>query len=107
LLTKTDITRDSAIKRFELCFDLSWKLLKHYAAHESIICNSPRACMKAGFQFHLIDDDLGWLNMIEDRNKSVHIYDEALAEEVFQTLSNHLERFQKLISQYQKSVSEI
>ncbi|MBI2437022.1 MAG: nucleotidyltransferase substrate binding protein [Candidatus Magasanikbacteria bacterium] len=93
---KTDITRDSAIKRFELCFDLAWKLMKHRARYEGIECNSPRACIKAGFQIGMIDEDVAWLDMIEDRNKSVHVYDEQLAEEVYHTLSDHLIQFQKL-----------
>jgi nucleotidyltransferase substrate binding protein (TIGR01987 family) len=31
---KSDIVRDSAIKRFEFTFDLSWKLLKTYLEEE-------------------------------------------------------------------------
>lgn len=30
-IRETAITRDSAIKRFELCFDLAWKSIKDYA----------------------------------------------------------------------------
>jgi hypothetical protein len=33
-LEKTDIVRDSAIKRFELSFDLAWKAIKSYAKME-------------------------------------------------------------------------
>lgn len=29
---KTEMTRDSAIKRFELCFDLAWKTIKDWNA---------------------------------------------------------------------------
>jgi hypothetical protein len=29
-IEKNDIVRDSAIKRFELCFELSWKVLKDF-----------------------------------------------------------------------------
>src|SRR3990167_6160650 len=82
-LEKDTVTRDSAIKRFELCFDLAWKLMKHRARRDGIECNSPRECVKAGFQIGIIENDVGWLDMIEDRNKSVHTYDEALAEEVY------------------------
>jgi hypothetical protein len=28
-LKKTDVVRDSAIKRFELCFDLAWNSIKN------------------------------------------------------------------------------
>ena len=46
-LEKTEIIRDSAIKRFEICFDLAWKSIKLYARNEGIECNSPRKCFKA------------------------------------------------------------
>lgn len=41
---KTTITRDSAIKRFELCFDLAWKIIKSASSDQGLMCASPRAC---------------------------------------------------------------
>ena len=49
-LEKTDVTRDSAIKRFEICFDLAWKAIKIYVKEQGIECYSPRACVKTAFQ---------------------------------------------------------
>ena len=43
---KNDVVRDSAIKRFELCFELSWKTLKDFLAEEGILCRFPRSCLK-------------------------------------------------------------
>ena len=39
-LEKNDVVRDSAIKRFELCFELSWKTLKDFLTEEGILCRS-------------------------------------------------------------------
>jgi len=86
-LEKTEIVRDSAIKRFELCFDLAWKCIKFYARREGIECNSPRSCLKVAFQLNLIPYDENWLKMLDDRNLSVHIYKEKYAEEVYSRLS--------------------
>jgi nucleotidyltransferase substrate binding protein (TIGR01987 family) len=55
---KTEITRDSAIKRFELCFDLAWKSIKNFAKENGVECYSPRECLKAAFQLRLIEDDI-------------------------------------------------
>jgi len=41
-LEENDIVRDSAIKRFELCFELAWKVLKDYLHKEGLFCRSPR-----------------------------------------------------------------
>lgn len=86
-LEKTEIVRDSAIKRFELCFDLAWKCIKFFARKEGIECNSPRSCLKVAFQLNLISYDENWLKMLDDRNLTVHIYKEKYAEEVYSRLS--------------------
>lgn len=41
---KSDIVRDSAVKRFELCTDMAWKLVKtHIAERHGIVCSSPKS----------------------------------------------------------------
>ena len=95
-LEKSEIIRDSAIKRFELCFDLSWKTVKNYAKHEGIECYSPKECFKSAFQLKLIDKEKEWLEIVNDRNLSTHLYNEEKAEEIYSRLSNHLESFQQL-----------
>lgn len=86
-LEKTDIVRDSAIKRFELCFDLAWKCIQAYARREGIECHSPRSCLKTAFQLKLIDYDDNWLKMLDDRNLAVHTYKEKYADDIFSRLS--------------------
>lgn len=95
-LKKTDITRDSAIKRFELCFDLSWKSIQNYAKNQGIECNSPRACFKTAFQLNLINHEEEWLSMIDDRNLTTHLYKEEFADEVYSRLNKYLEMFKDL-----------
>jgi len=95
-LEKTDIVRDSAIKRFEMCFDLAWKNIQIYARNEGVECHSPRGCLKSAFQLNLIDYDERWLEMLEDRNLTVHMYKERYAEEVFARLPKHLDLFKSL-----------
>ena len=95
-LEKDDIVRDSAIKRFELCFELSWKTLKDFLAEEGILCRSPRSCLKEAFSMGLIQDEDEWLSILEDRNLSVHTYDEALAEELYSRFPNHLKAMKEL-----------
>lgn len=100
---KTDINRDASIKRFELCFDLSWKIIKNYAKKEGVECNSPRSCIKTAFQLKLIDYDEKWIKMIEDRNLTVHIYKEQYANEVYFRFPDYLNLFKKLFIQLKQS----
>lgn len=94
---KTIANRDSAIKRFEFTVELSWKSLQIYLREEGIPCRSPKECLKKAFEFGLIGDDDRWLEMIEDRNLTVHTYDENFADDVYNRLPAYLELFIMLI----------
>lgn len=104
-LVKTEVVRDSAIKRFELCFDLSWKCIKLYAKREGVECFSPRDCLKVAYQLGLIDYDETWLKMLDDRNLTVHVYKEKYAEEVYSRLFNYTEYFRKLLNRIKEMVT--
>lgn len=96
-LEKTDVVRDSAIKRFEIAFELAWKTIKAYLeeAHTST-CVSPRNCFQEAFRVGLIDYDDKWLRLLDDRNYTAHVYKEILAEKVYADLPNALQAFQTL-----------
>jgi nucleotidyltransferase substrate binding protein (TIGR01987 family) len=94
---KTDIVRDSAIKRFEIVFDLAWKTTKAFLEkYHNITCASPRNCLKEAFRLGLIEYDNYWLTLIADRNYTAHAYSEVLAEKIYADLPKALVFFQKL-----------
>ena len=97
-LEKNGIVRDSAIKRFELCFDLAWKCMQIYARKEGVECHSPRGCLKTAFQLGLLEYDEVWMEMLEDRNQTVHIYKEAYADEVFARLPRYAGLLARLVA---------
>jgi len=101
-LEENQINRDSAIKRFELCFDLAWKSIKFYAQREGLECYSPKECFKIAFQLKLIEHDEKWLEMIKDHNLTTHLYKEEQADMVYQKLPRYLEMFRNLLSQIEK-----
>ncbi|WP_456397902.1 HI0074 family nucleotidyltransferase substrate-binding subunit, partial [Desulfurobacterium sp.] len=74
--------RDSAIQRFEFTFEIMWKTIKLFLEKEGIICRSPRSCIREFFSTGYIteDDTRKLLQMIEDRNATVHTYKETVAE---------------------------
>ena len=68
-----------------------------------IECHSPRSCIKEAFRQGFIEDDEIFLDMLEDRNRSSHIYEEKTAEEIFErikgvyteTLENTIKNLEK------------
>jgi len=96
-MNKTKVIRDSAILRFELCFDLAWKTIKIYLEDEKgVKCFSPKVCWKEAFQNGLIEFDDLWLVMTDWRNDAAHTYNEKLADRLYGDLPKALEKFKEL-----------
>lgn len=95
-MRKSVFVRDASIKRFELTFELSWKLLKTFLDDQGLLCNSPKSCLQQAFSFGLIKDNPLWVDMVNDRNSSVHSYSEKFADALYEKLPAYLKLFQKI-----------
>ena len=95
---KDDLDKDGVIQRFEFTIELLWKVLKAILNYQGIECYSPRSCIKEAFKVNLIEDDEIILDMLEDRNRSSHIYSETTSEEIF-------ERIKKVYVEYLLSLN--
>ena len=94
---KTDIVRDSAIQRFEFTLDISWKALKAFLEdRKGIVCVSPKECFREAYRQGIINYDEYWMKLVDIRNKTVHTYNEDVAEEVYAELSNAVDHFEIL-----------
>ncbi|MBU4210831.1 nucleotidyltransferase substrate binding protein [Patescibacteria group bacterium] len=94
---KNEFVRDSVVCRFEFSFKLGWKLMKmvlNYLGRED--CNSPRESIIISAQVKLIDNPEKWLDYLEVRNLSVHMYSENTAEEVYKLAGEFVEDARKL-----------
>jgi len=96
MASETDLSRDAAIQRFEFCFELAWKVIQERVRTEGLDCQSPKGCLKLAYKNDWLGDETGWLAMLEDRNRTAHTYDEALAKDVYRRLSAHLPLLQAL-----------
>jgi nucleotidyltransferase substrate binding protein (TIGR01987 family) len=97
-LPKDEFIRDSAIKRFEITFDMAWKTLKAYLEEKhGVQCVSPKTCLREAYNKDFITEyDSFWVDLVDKRNLTVHTYRESVAEEVFAVLPKALEHFQEL-----------
>ena len=83
-----DLDRDGVIQRFEFTFELLWKTAKIFLEYEGFRCAGPRSCIKEGVRREILSEGEILLDMLEDRNKTTHIYDEHTAEEIFERIKN-------------------
>ena len=82
-------SRDGVIQRFEFCIELLWKVLKIYLEDQGYQdVYSPKAVMKKAFLDGVIKDEQVWIQLLEDRNRTSHIYDEAAAEGIYKNIRN-------------------
>ncbi|MDQ7032456.1 MAG: HI0074 family nucleotidyltransferase substrate-binding subunit [Desulfonauticus sp.] len=81
-----DLNVDGTIKRFELCYELSWKMIKVYLEDLGIICKNPRDCYKQAKINDLIFNDEIWMEMIDARNRLVHEYSLNFSRIIFQNI---------------------
>lgn len=97
---ESEIIRDATIHRFEFTFEAVWKALQIYLKHEGFEVNSPRDVIRKAFQARIIltaEASDAWLNMLEDRNLTTHIYRRPLAKEIYdRVVSLHAERLRAM-----------
>lgn len=80
---ESSLSIDGTIQRFEFTFELAWKMLQKVLRYQGLDCNSPRDCLRKAYSSGIISDEELWLNMLDDRNITSHIYDEAHAKEIY------------------------
>ena len=95
-------SRDGAIQRFEFCAELAWKTVRDYLLEQGYTeVNSPKAVMKTAYADGIIKEEAGWLELLNARNLTSHVYDEATAEEVFSAIQT---KFVSLFKELQQTL---
>ena len=78
----------AVIQSYEMDIELAWKTLKDYLNYLGYKLQAPREVIKQAFAIEIIEDGEIWLKMLEDRNLTSHIYDEAKAQEVVDSIKD-------------------
>ncbi|NPA49806.1 MAG: nucleotidyltransferase [Thermodesulfobacteria bacterium] len=100
-----DLDRDGVIQRFEFTVELLWKTLKLILSYHGVECFTPRQCVKEAFKAGFIPDDEIVLDMLTDRNRSSHIYDEATAAEIFEKIAEiYLPAIEKVVRELREKI---
>jgi nucleotidyltransferase substrate binding protein (TIGR01987 family) len=82
------VERAGLIQFFEMAFELSWKLLKDYEQQEGFTAKTPREVIKQAFQSGIISNGHDWIEALQDRNLTVHTYQEEVAIAVEASIRN-------------------
>jgi nucleotidyltransferase substrate binding protein (TIGR01987 family) len=95
------IVRDACIQQFEFTFEMAWRAIQERARAEGLDCVSPRDCFRTGFRLGLLGQDRRWLAMVEDRNRTTHLYDEETAGKVYRAIPGYVQLLRGLLARLQ------
>ena len=95
---KMETIRDGVIQRYEFTTELAWKTVREHLLSEGMVdINTPKAVMREAYSAGIIEDEQGWIQILNDRNATSHIYDEKEAAEIFDRIkTEHINLFNAL-----------
>ncbi|MFH1561145.1 MAG: HI0074 family nucleotidyltransferase substrate-binding subunit [Patescibacteria group bacterium] len=105
-LEPTQINKDASIQRFEFTFELTWKLIKSLAFESGIEVSSPKNSLRVGAQLGLLDNIDQWFVFLNARNLSTHVYNEKIADEIYQEIKNFLPAVRQLTERIKEKFSK-
>lgn len=94
------VTKTGLVNLFSICFEQAWKTMK-----ELLECHgygegrtdSPKMIIKLAYQAGMIQDEHGWLKLLERRNEVAHSYNEEVAMAIIEeTKEKYVTLFEEL-----------
>ena len=81
-----ELLQEGLIQRFEYTHELAWKVMKDYAEYQGYTdVRGSRDAIRKALEMGLVDDRR-WMETIEDRNLTVHNYDNEIASEIYENI---------------------
>ncbi|CAN5188386.1 hypothetical protein BH09DEP1_BH09DEP1_3390 [soil metagenome] len=94
-----EVVLSGTIKQFELTYETAWKFLKEYL-HQMYgpVVTSPRAVFRTCYEYKILSEKVteGLLDLVDERNLTVHVYDIATAERICNTIENYFFVFEEI-----------
>jgi len=99
-----ELEETGIVKAFEYSYDIAWKCLKDFYEQqgESEIQGS-RDAIQLAFNRGMIADGQLWMEMLKDRNRTAHTYNEETAKEIAEAvLHKYYQAFLDLAEEFDK-----
>ncbi len=77
----------SVVQSFEICFELSWKVLKDFLAQNGINVYLPRDVIKTAFVNEVIKNGQVWIDMMNARNATSQEYNSDKINQIIKNIS--------------------
>ena len=97
------LEKDGVIKRFEFTVELAWKTIQDILNEQGYDVKGPKPVIKQAFRDGIINEGQAWMDMLDDRNRSSHLYDETIASGIFDKIQ--IEYF-ALLTEFRNSITK-
>lgn len=91
------LERDGIIQRFKYCLEVSWNSAKKVLEYQEYKVDTPRNIFRELAKIGWIDNPEQWIEFLEARNKTSHLYHEEVAAELFKLVPLFLASSHKLL----------
>ena len=92
------LERDGIIQRFEYCLEISCISAKKVLEFQGYQIDSPRNIIRELAKIGWIDNPEDWIEFLDARNKTSHLYHEEVANQLFKLIPLFLSSSHKLLS---------
>lgn len=86
----TELERDGLIQRFEFTLEQCWKSSKKVLFHNGIDVDTPKNVIREMGQLNWISNPESWIDYIDKRNETSHMYNEQIAEKIFSVIKQFI-----------------
>jgi nucleotidyltransferase substrate binding protein (TIGR01987 family) len=84
-----ELEEQGLVKAFEYTYELAWNTIKdYYEYQDGSQIQGSRDAISIAFNRGLISNADIWMKMLKDRNRTSHIYEEEIAEEISNSIIN-------------------
>lgn len=103
LRAEDELQRDGVIQRFEYSFETMWKTFKVFLLDLGVDVKTPKDALKEAFRLEWISDERLYLQMLKDRNKTSHMYNKQVADDIFKNIKSEYIFAMKDVVEYLRS----
>lgn len=102
----SNMEEQGMIKTFEYTYELAWNTIKDFYENQGEAgIQGSRDAFNLAFQRGLISDGETWMQMLKDRNRTSHTYNEETADEISESiLTRYFNEFVLLKNEFEKII---
>jgi len=83
LTSQNEAEKMGVVKAFEICYELSWKIMKKILEFRGVEIGAARDVFREAARLKLLDDAEKWFSYITKRNITVHAYRKEILDDLF------------------------